>query len=341
MMVGVRRILIIGGNGFLGRHLARAFAAKGDRVTLFNRGSRAFDDGAAETVHGDRRRDLDKLDGRTWDAVVDTCGYFPENVAIAARYFASRAARYIFISSISAYAGFAEGNNEESPTAVLTSDEELRLKSFDAASEDFDSRSLGDLYGPLKALCEREVAQVFGERATIVRPGLIAGEFDPTDRFTYWVMRVARGGRILVPLESEAAVQLIDASDLACWLASAEDMSGVFNATGRPFELTFGALLARIRATCASDCEFVAASPEFRAANEISHWTDLPLFIPPVRRELAGFFASDVSKANGAGLVTRPLEQTIESVLSWRGTVPSPLITGLEENRERELLERF
>ena len=206
---------------FLGRAAAEAALARGHELTLFNRG--ATNPGLfpeAEQLRGDRKGDLSALDGRTWDAVIDPSGYVPAVVRESAELLRD-SGRYIFVSSVSVYADFSTGPTESSPTA------ELGSMPVDEVASDYSN------YGPLKALAEAEAERVFGDRALIVRPGLIVGPHDPTGRFTYWARRVERGGEILAPGPPERRVQFVDVRDLGTWIVDAAErgLSGTFNAT--------------------------------------------------------------------------------------------------------------
>src|SRR5205823_2810373 len=199
---------------------------------------------AAEHLHGDRDGSLDALRGRAWDGVVDTSGYVPRIVRQSAELLRDAVGRYVFVSSISVYGDFSRPVSESSPVAEL---------------EDPDSEQVEEHYGPLKAACERVVEEVYGERSSRVRAGLIVGPHDPTDRFTYWPRRLAAGGEVLGPGDPDAPVQLVDARDLAAWLVrlSLEGPGGTFNATGPAEPLRFAELLDRARVAIGSDAQIV------------------------------------------------------------------------------------
>ena len=223
------KVLLLGGPKFLGRAVIDAALERGDELTLFNRGTTGAElYPEVERIVGDRDGGLDGLRGREWDAVVDTSGYLPRVVGDSARLLAQTVASYVFVSSISVYASFAEIVDEASPTAELTEE----------GSED-----VGRDYGALKALCEQEVERAFPGRATAVRAGLIVGPHDPTGRFTYWPHRIARGGDVLVPGPAWRPIQLVDVRDLAAWIvtAAAVRLPGPFNATG---PATMGSVLS-------------------------------------------------------------------------------------------------
>ena len=316
------RLLVLGGTAFLGRALVDTALERGHEVTLFNRGRtnpELFPE--AERLRGDRNEDLSALDGREWDAVVDVATFLPRAVRLATETLRDRVDRYVFVSSISAYADFSTPASEDSPLAQL---------------ENPESESIED-YGPLKAECERLAREAFDERALVVRPGLIVGPHDPTDRFTYWPRRVAEGGPMLAPAPPDQPVQFIDVRDLGKWIVAAAESSrsGVYNATGEP--TTFEALLdACMRVS--GDTEIVWVPPERLVAAEVGEWMELPLWI--VTPEFAAMQRTDVSKALRDGLRFRPLEETIRDTLAWDAerTTPRAEGVGLTAERERELL---
>ena len=326
------KILIIGGTRFLGRHLVESALARGHEVTLFNRGKTdptLFPQ--VETILGDREHDLDKLSGRAWDAVIDVAGYVPRIVRLSAQGLERSVGRYVFISSDSVYAGFSKVGIDESDAVGKIEDE-----SFEEIT--------GESYGPLKALCEKAVQDIYGERALIVRPGLIVGPNDPTDRFTYWPVRVARGGDVLVPEKPNVPVQIIDVRDLSDFIIKLieEKASGIYNATGPDSELTLGAMLEACKEVSGSDANFRWASVEFLNQNNIAPWSDMPVWVPDTEED-AGFSRVDISKAINAGLTFRPLEETVRDTIDWAATRPSDheWRAGLKAEREAELLTKI
>ena len=322
--------LIIGGTRFLGRHLVDSALARGHSVTLFNRGKSNPDlFPQVETILGDRERDIEKLSGRTWDAVIDTCGYVPRTVRLSATGLESSVGRYIFISSISAFANFSKIGMDESDPVGKLEDESVE-------------EITGETYGPLKALCEKAVQEIYADRALIIRPGLIVGPNDPTDRFTYWPVRVAGGGDVLAPEKPEVPVQIIDVRDLSEFtLKLIEDnASGIYNATGPEYELTFGQMLETCKKVSSSDAQFKWASVEFLNQNNVAPWSDMPVWVPDTAED-AGFSRLDVSKAIQAGLEFRPLQDTVRDTLAWANTRPAEYEwrAGLKPEREQELLK--
>ncbi len=310
------RLLVLGGTEFLGRHLVEAALAAGHEVTTFTRGRTNPDlFPQVEALRGDRDGDLGALEAGRWDAVVDTSGYVPRVVRASAELLHERVGLYCFVSSISVYAGFSSGPDESSPVAPL---------------EDESSEDVAKDYGALKAACEQVVQEVYGDRALIVRPGLIVGPHDPTDRFTYWARRLARGGTILAPGPPERRVQFVDARDLAVWMLRMveERRGGVFNATNEG--VPFGELLQ------GADVEWVP--DEFLVEHGVGEWMELPLWI--ASPEFRGLHEADVSRAVAAGLTFRPVAETVRDTQEWdaaRGDYEAQ--AGLAPERERELLD--
>jgi 2'-hydroxyisoflavone reductase len=326
------RLLILGGTVFLGRHLVEVALRRGHEVTMFNRGIHGadlFPD--VERLKGDRKEDLSALAGREWDAVIDTCGYFPRIVRNSARALAGSVGHYTFISSISVFSDFSKpGINEETPVATIE----------DETMEEIT----GESYGPLKALCEKAVEEEFPGRTLVVRPGLIVGPNDPTDRFTYWPHRVAEGGKVLAPGEPETPIQIIDVRDLAEWTIDLVEkkQTGIYNATGPVPELTMGTMLEECRRVSGSDAEFVWVDAAFLEKEGIVMWSDLPAWVPDTD-ETRGFSRVDVSKAVASGLTFRPIAETIADTLAWEKTLPADreLRAGLTRERETEALEKW
>jgi 2'-hydroxyisoflavone reductase len=324
------RILILGGSVFLGRTLVEAALRGGHQITLFNRGQTnpgLFPE--VERLVGDRKVDLSALDGRDWEAVIDTCGYLPAVVGRAARALAGSVEHYTFISSESVYASPVQpGSDESAPVGVLA----------DESVEEIT----GETYGPLKALCERAVEAALPGRALVVRPGLIVGPYDASDRFTYWPYRVAQGGGVLAPGRPERGVQFIDVRDLAAWIIRQVEkrQTGVFNADGQPGAVSMQALLEACQTASGSAAQLVWASDEFLTQNNVGPWMEMPLWIPETDPDAAGFFDIRVDKALHAGLAYRPLLETVADTLAWAQTRPADYTwrAGLSREREAELL---
>ena len=327
------RILILGGTRFVGRHLVEATLAQGHAVTLFNRGKsdpELFPE--VERLTGDRDGGLDALDSRRWDAVIDTCGYVPRLVRDSARRLAGSVGRYVFISSISVYADFSRpGNAEDAPLAVTDTPETETVT--------------GETYGPLKVLCERAAADALPGRALIIRPGLIVGPHDPTDRFTYWPVRVAGGGEILVPGVPEQIIQFLDARDLAEWTIRHVEAQtvGIYNAVGPERAPTLREFLAECQAAADSEAKFTFVDANFLKAqgvepNTVNCWQ--------VGDEDAAFrclWNVSGEKAVAAGLTYRPTKITIRETRDWDAarSLDTPRKIGLQPERERELLQAW
>ncbi len=323
------RILVLGGTSFLGRHTVAAALARGHEVTLFHRGETnpgLFPE--AEEILGDREHDLDRLAGRNWDAVIDVPGYVPRIVRMSAQALAEAAPHYTFISSISAYAAMpTPGLDEDTPLAELS----------EPGSEDVQKH-----YGALKALCEREVQAAFPAGALIIRPGMIVGPNDPTDRFTYWPVRVAEGGEVLAPGDPKRQVQLIDARDLGAWnvILIERGVTGVFNVTGPAGRITMGDMLDACRRASGSDARFTWASEEFLAEQGVGAWMEMPFWLPRTEENLGGMLAVSIARALATGLTFRSLDETARDTLAWHGTrgPEHEWKAGMARGRERELL---
>jgi len=322
-------ILIIGGTRFLGRFFVETALAHRHTLTLFNRGQSnpdIFPD--VELIKGDREHNLGKLANRTWDVVLDTCGYVPRLVRDSALALERSVGRYVFISSISAYDNFSKiGMTEEDPPGPL--------------SDESDDNN-PETYGFRKTRCEKNVRDVYNDRALIVRPGLIVGPHDATDRFTYWPVRISKGGDVIAPENSNVPVQIIDVRDLAEFIMRLieANASGIYNATGPAKELTIGEMLDTCKQVSGSNAKFHWASPEFLHHNNVQPWSDMPVWIPNIEED-KGFSRMDVSKAVNAGLKFRPLEETVRDTIAWVNTRPADyeFRSGLKPEQEQELIK--
>jgi 2'-hydroxyisoflavone reductase len=312
------KLLILGGTRFLGRHFVDVALARGDAVTVFTRGRQPNHWGdAVATIAGNRdpavAPGLAALATGTWDAVIDTCGYVPRVVRASAELLAPRVGRYLFVSSISVFTDASRsGLDESSPVGVL---------------EDPATEEVGKHYGPLKAACENVVTEVFGDRALNVRPGLIVGPHDPTDRFGYWVARFVhprllgdRADAAVVPLPRERPLQWIDARDLAAFMHDlvAAGAAGTYNATSPAGQWTMGTLVDALAAVGGAAAPRAAWTDEATLiAHKVEPWTGLPLWIPTSFAEEAGFMEIDCGKAQRAGLRARPPAATIADTAAW------------------------
>jgi 2'-hydroxyisoflavone reductase len=335
------RLLILGGTGFIGPHQVRYALARGHRVTIFNRGrQRETWPGPVEELLGDRNGDLKALEGRDWDVCIDNPTTLPVWVRDAARVLKGHVGRYVFISTISVYATKDKPDDEAAPLAAY--------KGADPMAETTKSLSADPrLYGPLKALSEKEAQTQYGEAVTtIIRPSLVVGPGDETDRFTYWPVRLARGGDILAPGDGSDPVQFIDVRDLAEWtIRMAEQrITGVFNAGGPAQPITMQQMLAGIAQGVQVDPNLVWAPTSFLKANRVSAWGDMPVWIPG-QGETFGFHRRDIRRAMTAELTFRPLPLTAADTLAWFRTLPperqAKLRAGLASEREAELIAKL
>lgn len=321
------KMLIIGGTRFLGRHLVNSARARGHEVTLFNRGKTNPDlFRRVKTIRGDRETDLNQLSGQ-WDAVIDTCGYLPRVVRMSAEALKDKIGCYVFISSISVYASFKKIGIKESDEVGTLADESVE-------------EITGETYGPLKALCEKVVQELYGTQSLIIRPGLIVGPHDPTDRFTYWPLRIAKGGDVIVPDRPDAMTQIIDARDLADFIIHLieQNVYGVFNVASNP--ITLNTIFETCKRISKSNANFKWAPVDFLEKNNVAPWSDMPAWIPEVGDD-AGVSHVDNSKAIRAGLTFSPLTDTIKAIYDWEFERPAgyEMKAGLKPEREKELLE--
>ncbi len=350
-----RSILILGGTGFIGSPQIDYALTRGHRVTVFNRGTQLNLPAAVEVLTGDRAaNDYTALRGRTWDVCIDTPTRVPHWVRDAAAVLKGQVGHYIFISTTSVYASdVAIGQDEAAPRLRYAGTDAMAITAAQLAAD-------MSLYGEMKALCEDEVLKHFSGCATIIRPGLIVGPGDQSDRFTYWPVRVKAGGKMLVPPLSDP-LQFIDVRDLAQWtirlaelyclptvdthindLSAGTNSANIFNAKGPDYVLTVGALLSCIREVTQSDALFYEASAEFLAKNGVRFWSDLPVWLPS-EGEFAGAHRRSNAAATAADLTYRPLIETVRDTLVWYEQQmvvnPRSLKTGLSTEREAVVLE--
>lgn len=327
------RILILGGTVFVGRALVRAAQQQGHEVTILSRGRSGPDPEGVRVLRGDRDRPdgLQSLGDETFDAVVDTSSHFVSRVRAAVQELRERTGRYVFISTVSVYRDFSElGVTEESPTyePVWSQEQEQDLAN----------------YGGLNVACEQVVRDAMAEQALVVRPGLVVGDHDSSDRFGYWPARMVREGTVLAPGTPERPVQLIDVHDLADFVvrAMSAGRSGVYNAVGPRERLTMGELLRACHQHLGSRAELEWVDDGFLMQRGVQPFLDLPLWIPDEPEDV-GFSAVDGSRAVAAGLTHRPLGDTIEAALRTerRLGLDRERRAGLNPDRERALLEEW
>jgi nucleoside-diphosphate-sugar epimerase len=323
-------VLIVGGSKFLGPHLVRSLRQRDHSVTLFNRGRSVQDvPYGVQTVVGDRERDMSLLAGRRFDAVIDTCGFVPRIVRRSAQALAQTVTHYTFISTMSVYSDPLGGNRAEEAALATIADPTVE-------------GITGESYGPLKALCENEVTVAMAGRSLIVRPGLIVGPLDPTDRFTYWPHRFALGGDVLVPGDREHPISYIDVRDLAEWIVLGVERgrTGAFNASGDYSTSTMGGLVDACVTAAGSDARPVWTDEAFIAENGVEPWSDLPVWLPTGGDSL---MTASSAKAVEAGLTYRPVLDTVSATLQWTRSqgLDRPLKAGLTRARELQLLAAY
>lgn len=329
------KLLILGGTVFLGRHIVESALARGHTVTLFNRGQHnpeLFPE--AEKLRGERDGGLAALNGRTWEAVIDTCGYVPRLVRASAEALAGSVEHYTFISSLSVYADTSQPGLDESARVGQLVDADKSVEQI-----------TGETYGPLKALCEQAAENALPGRLLTVRAGLIVGPHDPTDRFTYWPVRVARGGEVLAPGDPESPVQFVDVRDLADWIVKMAEVrqAGVFNATGPDYVLPMRQLLETCQRVSGVPSNLIWVNDKFITDQGVQPWMEMPLWIPESDESAAGFSAFNCDKAMATGLAFRPLADTVRDTLAWAATRPPehPWRAGLSAEREAEVLKAW
>ena len=335
------KILILGGTGFIGPYQVRYAVARGHKVTVYNRGRRqAGLPESVEQLQGDRMTgDLASLKGKKWDVVIDNPTTLPFWVRDAGQVLKGNTDHYVFISTISTYAHYRKAGMDET----------YELAAYTGAEDPMSiKQSAGNLYGPLKVLSEKECEKWFPGKTTIVRPGLIVGPNDPTDRFSYWPVRIDRGGEVLCPGTGQDPDQVIDARDLSEWVIRlCEDhIIGTFNATGPRAPLTVGEMLAGCRAASSgsNDVKLTWVDTTFLAEQKVRGWSDMPTWQAP-RDDNAGWGRVSIERAVAQGLTFRPLAVTARDTIDWFKTLPAErqgkMLAGLTPEREKELLAKW
>jgi 2'-hydroxyisoflavone reductase len=338
------RILILGGTGFIGPHMVHEALRRGHEISLFNRGrtNRAlFPD--LELLVGDRNNGLDALIGRSWDAVVDNSGYVPRHVADSAQLLSSAVSHYIYVSSVSAYAAMS-GNL----TAADYQNVDVANTEYDSALVTMQDETVEEVtsetYGPLKVLCEKAATEAMGEdRITILRPTWVAGPGDNSDRFTYWPVRVSRGGEMLVPGAPADRIQIVDVRDLANFVVDSleQKITGIYNMVNPPGTYSMGQLMDDCQAVTAADVDMTWVDTPFIEKHGLYSGGELPIWAP-----MSGDSRSDAlvngDHAFAKGMKTRPERETIRGILTWWQALPedrrSDMRAGLSAEREAEML---
>jgi 2'-hydroxyisoflavone reductase len=333
------RILILGGTGFTGPYQVRYALNRGHKVTTFNRGKTHPGElpKEVEQLIGDRNGQLDALKGRKWDVAIDNPTTLPVWVRDAAQILKGNVERYIFISTISVYADTSKGVNEAAPLAKYDGPDPYKETVEAMKASGYKT------YGPLKALSEKEAEKWFPGKTLIIRPGLIVGPRDETDRFTYWPVRIDRGGEVLAPGKPSDPVQFIDARDLAEWtIRMVENReTGIYNATGPERPLDVGNMLGGIKDGLHSDAKFTWLPADFLQQQKVEAWSDMPVWAG----DELGLARTKINRALAKSLTFRPLAETARDTLAWFRSLPqdrqSKLRAGLTPEREAELLAQW
>ena len=330
------KILILGGTRFIGLHMTAVAKQRGHTLTFFNRGKTKTDRfPEVERIKGDRNGEIDGLKGRQWDVVIDDSGYVPRHARLTAELLAPSVKQYVFVSSISVYPNFSEPRDETSAVGKLA----------DETIEKVD----GDTYGPLKALCEQAVEKALPGRTTIIRPGLIVGPEDNTDRFTYWPARAARGGEFIAPGAPSDPFQIIDVRDLAAFTINAveNNFTGKYNLVSNVNEFRFGELTdacvaaARKQARPAEQPRATYLPTDFLEEQKVEPWSEMPVWLP-AKGDEAAFAGTSNKAARSRGLRITPLRKTVEDTLAWHLTRPeeerAKLKAGIAPEKEAAVL---
>ena len=323
----VLKILILGGTNFLGPHLVEELQEHGHEVTLFNRGTQNCTFSNVEILHGNRDGDLNSLKNRWWDAIIDTSGHLPRIVEASSKLLSTATNHYTFISTIGVYKNFHSINIDENyPLAVLE----------DETNEEINEKT----YGALKASCEKVVEDYFPNHFLVIRPGLIVGPRDPTNRFSYWPLRIADGGEILAPGSPMQNLQFIDVRDLAKWIVSMIEKqgTGAYNATGPALPLSFEELLKTCLQLSDKEVWLTWVNEDFLIQHSVQDWVELPLWLS-YQRNMPGFLNVDSRKAIQAGLTFRPLTHTISAIIDWeKHNKKDDVPIGIDRKKEQDLL---
>lgn len=307
-----KRILILGGTGFIGPHMVRYAVERGHQVSTFTRGRSDADlPEGVEQLIGDRNNDHSALEGRSWDVILDNNTQDYRWVQTSTDLLAGAADHYVFVSSISAYAleGFGWDNADQILREPAVDEDHPRVPRPEGWEFGDDAP-----YGLMKTLSEDIVHEAFPGRAAIVRPGLIVGPGDLTDRFTYWPVRLDEGGEVLAPGNPEHVTQIIDQRDLTEWIVRLAEngTTGDFNATGPADRLAMSSFLDQVGQAARNRYELTWVSEDFLESQDVAPWSDLPAWIPG-----DPLMFVDVSDAVAAGLTFRPLAQTSADTLAW------------------------
>jgi 2'-hydroxyisoflavone reductase len=333
------RILILGGTGFTGPCQVRYALSRGHKVTTFNRGKTHPGElpNEVEQLVGDRNGKLDALKGRQWDVVIDNPTTLPAWVRDAAQILKGNVEQYVFISTVSVYGEVKTDPDEHAATE--------KYEGADPYKETLEAMKAGGYktYGPLKALSEKEAEKWFRGKTLIIRPGLIVGPRDETDRFTYWPVRIDRGGEVLAPGSPDDPVQFIDARDLAEWTIHMVENreTGIYNATGPAKPLGIGGMLDGIKGELKSNATFTWVTEDFLTQQKVEPWSDMPVWTG----KDSGLARAKIDRALSKGLTFRPLAETARDTLVWFKSLSQDrqahLKAGLTPEREAEVLSAW
>lgn len=339
------KILVLGGSRFLGRAFVEEALSQNHEITIFNRGSQNAGLKDIEMITGDRFGDLSELKNRYWDTVLDTSGFIPYTVKNTTELLMDRVTHYTFISSISVYQDWVPENLDETYPVL-----DMSTEKADELSKDVNG-PIYEYYGHFKALCEKIAEKNMPGRVLNVRAGQLIGPNDYTDRVPYWVHRVAKGGKLLVPGNANRRVQVIDNKDLSQWMLKmmTSNTTGTFNATGPYDSLNMNQFIESCIRVTGSDAEIVWADEEFLLEHKVAPWTEMPLWVPenaPLGPELEkpwkGTFSINIDKAVNNGLTFRPLDDSIADIYEWEKTrhiSQDVWKSGMRADREKELLD--
>jgi nucleoside-diphosphate-sugar epimerase len=338
------KILVLGGSRFLGRTFVKEALRRNNELTIFNRGIQNPGIKDVEVLTGNRFGNLKALQNRYWDVVLDTSGFIPYTVQNTTNLLKDRVKHYTFISSISVYQDWVQENLDENYPTLEISLEEANKLSMDADGPIYE------YYGHFKALCEQIAEKNMPGRVLNVRAGLLIGPNDYTDRIPYWIHRIAKGGKVLVPGNQNRRVQVIDNKDLSNWILDMEEkgLTGTFNTTGPNYPLSIKEFIDTCIQVTGSNAEVVWADEQFLMDQKVAPWTEMPLWVPenhPISAETGepwkGAFSINVDKAIESGLTFRPLEESLADIYEWEKTrhlTEDEWKSGMRAEKEKELL---
>jgi 2'-hydroxyisoflavone reductase len=334
------KVLVVGGTGFLGGAVALEAIAAGHDVSIFTRGNAQRELSPSVTMlTGDRHVDLSALQRSRFDLVVDTCAFTPSSVSLLLDALSPDIGRYALVSSSSVYSDCSMVGVDEEGTAPCATEDQLAIADSVPTAQRSDAMSYGQAYGPLKKSAEKVALERLGDRAFILRSGLLVGTGDYTDRLTYWIRRVDQGGRVVSPGDSSRCIQFIDVRDAAHFVidGAKRGLAGVFNLTGMP--MSWATFLTDCQAVAQSDSELCWISDRELLAAGVVPWTELPLWIPAAHKPLRHFLEISTAKAFKSGLQVRPVAETLGDILaSDRARREQPLRAGLSLEKEHALL---